>query len=265
VSEKRVSEKRVSEKRVSEKRVSEKRVSEKRVSEKRVSEKRVSEKRVSLVTEPAPNPHKTQDQISCFTYLAVLGSGYVVPMLCFLMQFSIPTLLMRAQFRSQNRGEGHNFKCAMSNEVFNDEDARGDFSSLEGALMIFCVLVYYLFKVVPDTMEHFYNTAGTADNLYSKMMSLRKTIFVQGDDSIGQMVGFKLDLYMNTAFECLLYSANLYMIFHTNDILDVILNSLAIEFVHQLDEGFVESNWYDPKKRFIKAGAINLVLQVSTR
>ena len=80
------------------------------------------------------------------------------------------------------------------------------------------------FKVVPDTMYSFFNTAGTADTSYSRLMSMRKMVWDQGDDRVGQMIGFKADLYMNTAFECVLYTCNLFIIFNTNDILDVILN-----------------------------------------
>ena len=63
------------------------------------------------------------------------------------------------------------------------------------------------------------------------------------------------------AFECFLYMLNLFIIFNTNDILDVILNSLAIEFVHQLDEGFRASDWWDADERAIQAGTVELIIQ----
>lgn len=203
------------------------------------------------------------EEYSCFTYLGILGSGILTPLMCLGMQMVIPVLLLKAQIDQNARG--NNWACRLTPEIANDEDAKGDFGTLRGKIMIFCVLVYYLFKVTPDTMISFWKTAGTADTVYSRLMSLRKQIFLHGDDNLLQMVGFKVDLYMNTAFECLLYGANLYMIFATNEILDVILNSLAIEFVHQLDEAFVASEWWDPEKRWLKAGSVNLVLQANLR
>lgn len=66
---------------------------------------------------------------------------------------------------------------------------------------------------------------------------------------------------MNTAFECFLYALNLVIIYNTNDILDVILNALAIEFVHQLDEDFRGSDWWDSDYRHIQAGVCELIIQ----
>ena len=66
---------------------------------------------------------------------------------------------------------------------------------------------------------------------------------------------------MNTAFECFLYALNLVIIYNTNDILDVILNALAIEFVHQLDEDFRGSDWWDSDDRHIQAGVCELIIQ----
>jgi len=96
-------------------------------------------------------------------------------------------------------------------------------------------------------------------------MSMRKQIFDQGDDSLIQMIFYRFDLYQNTGYTCLVYALNIYMIFGTNDVLDVILNSLAIEFIYQMDEGFVMNEWWDPEKRWLKAGAVNLVLQSTLR
>ena len=59
----------------------------------------------------------------------------------------------------------------------------------------------------------------------------------------------------------MLYLLNLFIIFNTNEILDVILNALAIEFVHQLDEDFCNCEWWDGGNRAMKAGAVELVLQ----
>ncbi|GMH71297.1 hypothetical protein TrLO_g1922 [Triparma laevis f. longispina] len=204
------------------------------------------------------------ENISAFTYVAVLGSGCTVPLICFVMQMTIPLLLLFAAIGER----GDNFMDSVlhcntfpSSVYPKDESEGGSFNSLHGKIMVTLVALYYLFKVVPDTMYSFYNTAGTADTSYSKIMSMRKMVWDQGDDNVGQMIGFKADLYMNTAFECVLYSLNLFIIFNTNDILDVILNALAIEFVHQLDETFRASTWWDDDDRFIQAGTVELIIQ----
>jgi hypothetical protein len=205
--------------------------------------------------------------ISAFTYLAVLGGGSTIPLLVFLMQLTIPLLLIDAAVGSREATFWDSLTtCSSEREdwvwaVHPVDGEQGSFKTLYGRAMIFLVIAYYLFKVVPDTFLSFFNTAGTADSTYSRLMSLRKTIWDQGDDRWLQMVGFKMDLYMNTAFECILYLFNLFIIFNTNEILDVILNALAIEFVHQLDEEFRHSEWWDSGNRYMMAGAVELVIQ----
>ena len=66
---------------------------------------------------------------------------------------------------------------------------------------------------------------------------------------------------MNTSFKCLLFALNLLIIFNTEDILDVILNCIALEFVAGIDEGFVSSAWWDDRKRWLKAGAMELKIR----
>jgi len=59
----------------------------------------------------------------------------------------------------------------------------------------------------------------------------------------------------------MLYALNLLIIFNTDDLLDVILNCIALEFVASIDEGFVVSAWWDPNNRWLKAGAMELVIR----
>ena len=60
---------------------------------------------------------------------------------------------------------------------------------------------------------------------------------------------------------CLLYGLNLLLIFYTESPLDILLNSLAIEFIHQMDEAYVDAGWFDVDFRFLRAGSMALVLQ----
>mmetsp|Transcript_1892 Transcript_1892/g.3777 ORF Transcript_1892/g.3777 Transcript_1892/m.3777 type:complete len:708 (+) Transcript_1892:251-2374(+) len=213
------------------------------------------------------------ENISSYTYLAVCGSGSIFPVICMVMQFVIPALLLMQSIKYDY--EVDNFfdkftstigKCATdrappAHHVYYDDDDKGAYNTSDGKIMITLVVIFYLFKVVPDTFISFYNTAGSKDTTYSRIMSMRKIIWDQGDDYIFQTIGYKLDLYMNTAFECALYFINLVIIYNTNDILDVILNALAIEFVHQLDEDFRSADWWDASNRHIAAGVCELIIQ----
>ena len=214
------------------------------------------------------------ENISAFTYLAVLGTGAIIPMVCLAMQLGIPILLFQnskaGRLGLDGSHEGSKYEAINSiltcspgtySDLGDYDTAQAGFNTRNGKIMSTLVVIFYLFQVVPDTMHSFFNTAGTADTSYSKIMSMRKMVWDQGDDYVGQMIGYKLDLYMNTVFECFLYTLNLFIIFNTNEILDVILNALAIEFVHQLDEGFRASTWWDGNDRAIQAGTVELIIQ----
>ena len=47
----------------------------------------------------------------------------------------------------------------------------------------------------------------------------------------------------------------------TNNTIDVVLNALAIEFVYGFDEELGKSVWYDPDRRYIRAGTVEMVLR----
>jgi hypothetical protein len=80
------------------------------------------------------------------------------------------------------------------------------------------------------------NTAGNVDTTYSRVNSMRKVVWDQGDDSFLQQLGYKTEMYMNTAYICLIYSFTLFILFNTKDPLDIVLNALAIEFIHEVSK-----------------------------
>lgn len=51
------------------------------------------------------------------------------------------------------------------------------------------------------------------------------------------------------------------LIYYTGDPLDVILNCVAMDFVHKLDEEFVSSGWFDPDFRYLKAATVELIIR----
>jgi hypothetical protein len=103
---------------------------------------------------------------------------------------------------------------------------------------------------------------------------------LQADDTIGQMFGYRFDIYMNTSYVCILsskcnksllnicprvwYSSgphneneiipstviNIYVLTQTNEALEVVLNALAFIFIDKIDEEAARAAWYDPKKRW---------------
>lgn len=117
------------------------------------------------------------------------------------MQLTIPLLLIDAAVgtRADTLTESM-LSCKDQDGAFpwsvttSDNEAQGSFNTLYGKTMVLMVVMFYLFKVVPDTLVSFYNTAGTADSTYSRLMSLRKTLWDQGDDRVLQMVGYKMDM-----------------------------------------------------------------------
>ena len=143
------------------------------------------------------------ENISTYTYFAVCGTGSTIPLVCFIMQLIIPILLLSlavgdraddttaplteqilSSLGSCNPGE-------WSIGPKDDEDG-GAYNSQDGKIMAFLVVAFYFFKVVPDTAVSFYNTAGTADTTYSRIMSMRRMVWEQGDDSLGQVLGYKV-------------------------------------------------------------------------
>eukprot|EP00611_Tribonema_gayanum_P005237 TRINITY_DN14498_c0_g4_i1.p1 TRINITY_DN14498_c0_g4~~TRINITY_DN14498_c0_g4_i1.p1 ORF type:complete len:237 (-),score=22.63 TRINITY_DN14498_c0_g4_i1:54-764(-) len=52
-----------------------------------------------------------------------------------------------------------------------------------------------------------------------------------------------LDDLMNNAFEHLVYVLNLWVVFVTPEVQDMVLNTLALEFIMDLDNQFVEQYW----------------------
>ena len=94
---------------------------------------------------------------------------------------------------------------AKANNGCADGDELSQSDILAEAMSI-AIFAYYLFSIIPDTYANFFNVAGAADSVYSRLLSIRRGLWLQGDDSMLQMFGYKLDIYMNTSYETLLSS-----------------------------------------------------------
>lgn len=130
------------------------------------------------------------DDINVFTYVSLHGSGFFIPLLVFLVQLIIPILLFL--------DKSSNVRCAQGEDLPNE--------LFFTKIMALVIIVYYMYSIIPDTYHNFFNIAGAADSVFSRLLSVRRLVWMQGDDTLLQMIGFKLDIYMNTAYQSLLMS-----------------------------------------------------------
>jgi len=66
----------------------------------------------------------------------------------------------------------------------------------------------------------------------------------QDKDTILTKIGYRMDTLMNTSYHCLLHTLNIAMLMSAVDVIDILLDALAIEFIKELDESFSHSGWY---------------------
>ncbi|KAH9254838.1 hypothetical protein BASA81_007088 [Batrachochytrium salamandrivorans] len=111
-------------------------------------------------------------------------------------------------------------------------------------------------QVVPAVAEAVYSTLGESPSLRSRLNSLRLLSWQQGDDTISQKVGFKMDRYMNSVYIALTNLVMMFALFLTNNTVDIILNALAVEFITSFDEEVANTLWFDANKRFLRASVI---------
>ena len=203
-----------------------------------------------------------ETRFSVFTYLGLLGSGYIIPIAITMLQVAIPGILIWNLLDPDSKDlldpDSEETSCpSLSRFGYTNECGRSPVSQA----MSLVVLLFYLFKVVPDTVSSFYDTTGAGVSVYSRLVSLRRQIWTRGDDRLEQLIGFRMDIYMNTGYVNLLYMLNIFIIINTDDAFEILLNALAFEFVIQLDNAFVQSVWWDPGHRWIMAGSMEIVLQ----
>ncbi len=172
-----------------------------------------------------------------FTYLSLFGSGIILPSLVLGIQLIIPVLLVW-EVNKVREVDG----CLQGDELSSEV--------IIAKAMATVVFVYYLFSIIPETYANFFNVAGAADTVYSRLLSVRRELWLQTEDSILQMIGYKLDIYMNTSYETLLSMLNIYVLLNTNEAIELILNALAFTFIARMDEDITKGFWYDPEKRW---------------
>jgi len=181
--------------------------------------------------------------ISVFTYMSLLGAGSLIPFAVFVIQIAIPVLL-----------------------VYDASTVEGcDDYNTQSRVMALIILTLYIVTVIPDNYSRLYEVEGAADTVYSRLLSLRRELWKQGDDSYVQMIGFKIDVIMSTGYECMLSILNIYVIVNTFSTIEVVLNALAFVFIAEIDQLIVKSAWWDDKNRWITAGTIEVIMATVLR
>lgn len=209
----------------------------------------------------------SDDYITVYSYLAILGDGIFTVILTLIIQLSVPALLVVNTMDRGSESEGDNTSPEAVQDFPNnfcitnilDGDVQG-FEYVEKLVLMLVILIYML-KVIPDTLYSFYNVSGLSGTTYARINSLRNLLYRKGKDSAWQWLGFKLDRWMNTAYLNFLYLGMLFILYLTENIIDIILNALAIDFIHEIDEKLANAAWWDRDFRWVTAGCIEMVIQ----
>lgn len=63
--------------------------------------------------------------------------------------------------------------------------------------MLFCILLYYVTKLVPDQITRIRKTVGDEESGISKLLSLRDEVWYQDEDSMWMKLGYSIEQLMN--------------------------------------------------------------------
>ena len=87
----------------------------------------------------------------------------------------------------------------------------------------------------------------------------------KGNDSVAQSLGYTVDLFMNTGYNCYLYLFNIWILFNVSDPFELLGSVIFFEFLINLDEEIAETQWWDNGNRFLKSGIISCIMQNTIR
>lgn len=107
--------------------------------------------------------------------------------------------------------------------------------------------------------------AGNSQNTSSRIRSLRRITWDEGNDNFFQSVGYTVDLFMNSGYVCLLYLFNIWILYNVSDPFELLGSVIFFEFLFDLDEEIAQASWWDRKKRYLKAGIVSSIIQNTIR
>jgi len=204
--------------------------------------------------------------VSVYQYTAFLGSGYTAAVAVFLLQMSVPLLILYYTVRTSKQ-----FPAFLAQHL-SSVDVAGvfgtdwntfciiDYVSIDKMLINLIVYAIYVIRVLPLVFITFYQTTGDMDNCNSKLNSIRNVSYLQGDDTPWMQIGFRLNLYMNSFYIAVMNCLMLFVLFLTDSTVDVILNALALEFVFNFDKEVASYSWFDYNFRFLKASVLEIYM-----
>jgi len=194
------------------------------------------------------------DEVSVFTYVSLLGTGYVFCFISLILQFTIPVLIVYSTLEEADyyKSSGTDILRLLTAMFCVTDDASFCDGLILTTYIVLCIQLLYLSKVIPDMSCVFSDVAGVGgygeEKTYAKVKSIREEVRNDNNDRIGQLVGSIMDMYMNTLYVYILIAINLYNILNLASPTEVILNALALEFVFKIDEKYATADWWDPGK-----------------
>ena len=114
-------------------------------------------------------------------------------------------------------------------------------------------------------LSNFNRVAGISETVGSRVQSLRRIVWDDGNDSFTQSLGYTGDLFMNTGYLCYLYIFNMFILYNVSDPFEILGSVIFFEFLFDLDEEIASTSWWDGRKRFFRAGVVEVMMQTVIR
>ena len=230
--------------------------------------------RLSKQNQPGARWDFRAQNISIYTYASVFGSGFSTVGVVLCLQWGVPVLLLYAQvLASEDRfpgvptiGEGvHAVLRGDSGTTTanwttfcsapSQTSAQRGWEGLIMNVFIFCV---YALRALPRVMASFYETVGEGDSPASRLNALRSVLFERGVDTAWMRLGFGVERVQRALFAPVMNLVMLMVLFLTRDPVNIVLNALAIEFLQEFDVELAKTSWFDPTRRWVRAGAVEM-------
>lgn len=199
------------------------------------------------------------EKLSPYFYLACLGSGAFACLVCLTIQLGTATALFLYNARIDEEEDRKHW--ARDEHVALPCHPGSNSGNVISTVMISIVMLWYIVKVVPDQLLEVMSVIGAAKSGAARLTALRHLVRISDEDSIKMKIGLRLHETVNSAFDCILYMLNVYLLFSTRSAVEILLNVLAVEWIRGIDESFCASGWWDPNQRYIKASAVEMVIR----
>ena len=141
-----------------------------------------------------------EEPLSYYTYVSVVGGGYLVAMITAFVQITLPITL---------------FYGVIHQEILENFESvpglRGPAAPTTAADPLRRAHVHHDDRAVADRALH--EQGRERGQRHLELNSLRQVITDKNEDTYGQKWGFKLDIFCNTAYVGILYTMNIFLVF----------------------------------------------------